>query len=381
MTVRSNVRSASASGKPKVERKTSRVRAAVAGVLLAVGSVAFTLLAGEAACRLAGYRGVEQYRPDGELGWVLEPGQTTATSAGHLPVTINAQGFRDDPLAPPKRAETVRIFAVGASTTFGWGVRQYETYHQVLERMLNDSARAAGSPTRFEIVNAGVIGYNLWQVGRFMRRIADRYQPDGFIVAYTFNDAWNQAGSLDAQERDQLLRGVRRKNLLRSSALFNWLTNARARRVARQAQHAGAPNALAIAQTADTTASAAELAAYSATVDSIVSGARGARLSLAFIVPAARGQPGMNQRQQAMIDAATAARLPVIHSGQMFGAEDPDSMYLPDDAVHPTARGHAEIARLMYAALCAAAVSAPPRDPARVYRDGCRAAPRRPSTD
>ena len=372
MSGRSNVRAASASGKPTVERKSSRVRAALAGALLAGGSVAFTLLAGEAVCRLAGYRGVEQYLPDSELGWLLKPGQTTATSVGRLPVTINAHGFRGDSLALPKLGETVRIFALGASSTFGWGVREDQTYHQVLEQMLNDSARAAGSPTRFEIVNAGVIGYNLWQVGRFMRRIAAQYQPDGFIATYTFNDGWNHAGRLNREERDRVLRGVRRKNLLRASALFNWLNDARARRVARQAQHAGTPNALAVAQTADTAASAAELAAYSATIDSIIGGTREARLSLAFLVPAARGQPGMNQRQQAMVDAGKAAGLPVIDLGQLL-AQHPDSMYLPDDAVHPSSRGHAMIAGLMYAKLCAAARSAASGDPARVYRPGCGA--------
>lgn len=346
------------------------MRTLVAGTLLAAGSAGFTLLAGEAACRLAGYRGVEQYRPDSELGWVLEPGQTTVTSAGRLPVAINAQGFRDDPLDSPKRPGTVRIVALGASTTFGWGVRQEETYHQVLERTLNDSARGAGSPARFEVVNGGVIGYNLWQVGRFMRRLTTLYQPDGFIVAYTFNDAWNHTGRLDAEQRDKQLRGVRRKNLLRASALFNWLNDTRARRVARQAQSAGTANALAIAQTADTAASADELAAYSATIDSIIRGAREAGVSLAFLVPAARGQPGMNQRQQAMIDAGTTARLPVIDHGRLF-AHDPDSMYLPDDAVHPTARGHLEIARLLYAELCQAAVRARVGDPAAIYRRGC----------
>jgi lysophospholipase L1-like esterase len=348
-----------------------RVRTALAGVLLALGTVGVCLLAGEAACRLAGYSGVEQYRPDHELGWVLEPGQSTVTTVGRLPVTINQQGFRDEPLASPKHPGAVRIFALGASTTFGWGVKQEEAYPQVLEQMLNDSARASGSPVRFEIVNAGVIGYNLWQVGRFMRRIAARYQPDGFIVAYTFNDGWNHAGQLTPHERERVLRGVQRKNLLRASALFNWLTGIRARRVARQAQQDRAPNALAIVQTADTTSSPAELATYQASVDSIIRGARDGGLALSFLVPIARGQPGTNQRQEAMIFRATAAGLPLIQLPPLSGAQDPDSIYLPDDAVHPTALGHALLAGRLYQSLCESARRAPEEDPARIYRPGC----------
>lgn len=368
MSVGSNVRSGSVSGKPRL----SAARGALIGVLLTVGSVLVTLLAGELISRLAGYRGVEQYQPDEELGWILSPGQRTVTSVGRLPVRINAEGFRDDSLITPKPAGTIRIFALGASSTYGWGVRQEETYHQVLERVLNDSARAAGSRARFEVVNAGVIGYNLWQAERLMRRIAARYQPDGFIVAYTFNDAWNRAGRLNEEERENILAGVRRKNLLRQSALFNGLVDIRARRLARLAREKGGPGAMAIAQTGDTAATPAELAAYTATLDSMASLARKAALSLVFVVPAARGQTAMNQRQQAMIDAGRASRLPVAHWGQLVESEEPDSMYLPDDAVHPSAAGHALMARRIYVTLCARAGQAPEGNPSKAYRPGCR---------
>jgi lysophospholipase L1-like esterase len=239
--------------------------------------------------------------------------------------------------------------------------------------MLNDSARVAGYATRFEIVNAGVIGYNMWQVGRVMRRVAAGYQPDGVIVAYTFNDGWNQAGRLDTKERDRLRAGVRRKNLLRSSALFNWLTDFRAHRMARLAQRGGAADALAIAQTADTTASAAELAAYSATIDSIIRAAHELRLALAFVIPSVRGNPDVNQRQQVLIDGGRAAGLPLVRLGPPVGPEEQDSLYLSGDAVHPTPRGHALMARHMYAVLCDFAGRAAEADPARIYLAGCGA--------
>ncbi len=342
------------------------MRCGMASALLAVGSIALPVLVGEIACRLAGYRGVEVYRPDDELGWVLEPRQTTVTRAGHLPVRVNEDGFRDDPLEQPKSAGTVRIFALGASTTFGWGVEQHEIYHQVLEQMLNDRARAAGATTRFEIVNAGVIGYNLWQAAHSMRRMGQHYLPDGFLVAYTFNDAWNRFGTLDAQQRDRVLAGVRRKNVLRASALFNWLVEVRARRFGDEA---------AIAQTGDGSTTTAELAPYRATLDSMVALARTAKLSLAFTVLAARGQGRAWPRQAAMAQAADAGQVPVLDLVPVFGAAGADSLYLARDAVHPSRLGHVVIARLLYSQLCTAAAAAAPGEPATVYRAGCGAAP------
>ena len=348
------------------------VRPAVASALLALGSTMVLVLGAETGCRLAGYRGVEQYRPDEEVGWVLAPGQATVTSVGRLPVRINAEGFRDDSLITPKPAGTVRIFALGASSTYGWGVRQEETYHQVLERMLNDSARAAGSRARFEVVNAGVIGYNLWQAERLMRRIAGRYQPDGFIVAYTFNDAWNRAGRLSGGEQEKILRGVRRKNLLRRSALFNWLIDIRARHLAREARESGGPDAMVMAQTGDSTAGRPELDAYATSLDSMVTVARRARLSLTFLLPPARGRGGLTPRQRLMAAAGAAAGVPVLDLTSSFERQHPDSVYLADDAVHPNPRGHAILARLMYPVLCRAAASAPPQTSMAIYRAGCR---------
>ncbi len=341
-----------------------------ASALLATASIGLPVVLGEIACRLAGYRGLEMYRPDSELGWTLEPLQRTVTRVGHLPVRVNEDGFRDDALERPKSATTVRIFAMGSSTTFGWGVRQHEMYHEVVEQMLNDSARALGRRTRFEIVTAGVIGYNLWQTVHYMRRIVQRYQPDGFLVAYTFNDGWNRFGALTAQQHGRVLAGVRRKNVLRASALFNCLADLRARRLWERAGGGSIGDESAIAQTADTGAAPAQLAAYRATLDSMMALARTAKLSLAFTVLAARGQRRAWPRQAAMA-AAAAGRAPVLDLVPLFGAADADSLYLPHDPVHPSRLGHAMIAQLLYAQLCAAAVAAGAGEPAAVYRAGC----------
>jgi hypothetical protein len=102
------------------------------------------------------------------------------------------------------------------------------------------------------------------------RRIVQRYQPDGFIVAYTFNDGWNRFGTLTSQQRERVLAGVRRKNVLRASALFNCLVDLRARRLWERIGGGSIGDESAVAQTADTGATPAQLAAYRATLDSMM---------------------------------------------------------------------------------------------------------------
>ena len=347
-------------------------RSWIFGALLVGGAIASPFLAGELLCRLAGYRGLEQYLPDSTLGWVPVPGQTTVTRVGSLPVRVDADGFRGAPLDHPKAAGTIRIFALGASTTFGWGVRQEDTYEQVLQRMLDDTARARGSAVRYEVVNGGVIGFNLRQSLRYMRRIATRLQPDGFIVTYTFNDAWNRFGSAGAPALGRILSGVRIKNALRRSALYDWLVDFVARRRWAGAAARGAGQA-ALVQTADGPATPADLADFEATLDSMLALGPGARLSLALVVPAARDQGAPWPRQAAMTSFAARARLPLLDLFPAFGARDADSLYLDGDAVHPSRRGHALIARLLYAELCRAALGAGPGSPDAVYRAGCPA--------
>jgi lysophospholipase L1-like esterase len=352
------------------------VRSWVVSGLFLVGSFGIPLLAGEGACRLAGYRALEQYRPDSVLGWVPTPGQRTVTRVNSFPVRIDAEGFRGAALQSPKPVGTVRIFAMGASTTFGWGVRQEDVWEQRLEQMLNDMARAARAKERYEVVNAGVIGFNLRQSTRYMRRIAQRWQPDGFIVAYTFNDGWNRFGSPGAPALGRVLTGVRAKNLLRRSALYNWLVDLLARR-RYAAAAARSPDQIAESQTGDGPAAAQELADFHATLDSMLAVAHQAHVSLALMVRGARRQGAAWPRQAQMERFAVDVHLPLLDLVAIFGAPSGDSLFLPYDAVHPTPRGHALIARLLYAELCRAALTAAPSSPDAIYRVGCDAARRR----
>lgn len=346
--------------------------------LLAAGSILVILLLAEVACRIAGYGGLEQYRPDSELGWVLAPAQRTVTKVNHLPVFISPEGFRDDPLERPKPPRLVRIFSLGNSATFGWGVRAEQVYSQLLERTLNEDAVAAGSPIRYAIVNAGVNAYNLAQVSGLMRRVVKRYQPDGFLIAYTFNDNWNGVGHLGTEELHRVLFGVRLKNLLRKSALYNWLVEVQARRVYdRLRQWVAAPPA-GMGTVRGDSVSTASINAYRGTLDSIVRLARRAKVSLAFVVLAQNGQSRGGAYQTAMLETSARERIPVVDLVSALAGMRTDSLYLLHDDVHLSPAGHRWLAERLRAGLCAAARAGAER--MAIYQDGCRQRAGRPGS-
>ena len=105
-----------------------------------------------------------------------------------VPVKINSQGLRDDERDLAKDPQTYRILMLGDSITFGWGVRQEETFSKALERMLNE--HPLGGPwRRYEVINTGVGNYNTAQeVAYFMER-GFRYRPDMVMLAWFINDA------------------------------------------------------------------------------------------------------------------------------------------------------------------------------------------------
>jgi hypothetical protein len=135
---------------------------------------------------------------------------------------------------------------------------------------------------------------------------------------------------------------------------------------------AAAPAApAASAQTGDSAATPAELTRFVATMDSMLTYARSARLALAFTILSGREQGRPWARQAAMARAAADRQVVALDLVPVFGMARADSLFLPRDAVHPSLLGHDLIARLMYVKLCAAARAARPGEPAAAYRAGC----------
>lgn len=98
---------------------------------------------------------------------------------------INAAGFRgtrEVSLAPAP--DRVRIFAVGASTTFDGPKGDDSAWPAKLEGYLN----AAAGETSFEVVNAGVGGYVMLDNNIRLQSEFFRYRPDVMILYHGHNE-------------------------------------------------------------------------------------------------------------------------------------------------------------------------------------------------
>jgi len=119
---------------------------------------------------------------DPDLPYHLRPNVETVARGMH--VRINEHGLRgpSTPLEPP--AGVHRILALGGSTTFGEGLEEEDSFPAQLERELNES----GGSERYEVLNAGVEGYNSTAELAFLRQIGLALKPRTVIVGYSLDD-------------------------------------------------------------------------------------------------------------------------------------------------------------------------------------------------
>jgi lysophospholipase L1-like esterase len=98
----------------------------------------------------------------------------------------NAYGFRDDEIAVPKPEDVVRIVNLGDSAT--WGLNLHErssTYPDQLEQILS---RRSPQGRRYDVVNAGVVGYSSLQVLELARYWLSDFDADVVTVYLGNND-------------------------------------------------------------------------------------------------------------------------------------------------------------------------------------------------
>lgn len=99
-------------------------------------------------------------------------------------VRINSLGLRNPELSYAKPPGRYRILVLGDSWTFGYRIAERDCFPRQLERRLNERARLRGDPPRFEVINAGVIGYSTTQEAAYLRVRGHRFSPDLVVVAY-----------------------------------------------------------------------------------------------------------------------------------------------------------------------------------------------------
>lgn len=117
--------------------------------------------------------------PNPRIGHVHRPNSSMRLMG--VPVEINSDGLRDEEY-PVQRSDAYRVIFLGDSLTFGWGVKQEETFHHLLEERLGET-----SPT--EILNFGTGNYNTEQEVELFLEKGLKYRPDKVVLFYFINDA------------------------------------------------------------------------------------------------------------------------------------------------------------------------------------------------
>jgi len=103
---------------------------------------------------------------------------------GTYDLTTNNLGLRGPDLEVRKPPRTLRVIALGGSSTLGQGVQQHQTYVFQLANLLRGSFDGYG----VEAVNAGVQGYSSRHGFLLYYRELRQLKPDLIIVAFDVND-------------------------------------------------------------------------------------------------------------------------------------------------------------------------------------------------
>lgn len=121
------------------------------------------------------------FRPDPELGYRTVP-NLSLHCFGTVKIETNEQGFRQArAVSPEKAAGTQRLVGVGDSVMWGVGVNASDTFLAKLGQKLNQTGR-------WEVINAGVLGYSTLQESIFLERDILPLRPDVVIVNFCEND-------------------------------------------------------------------------------------------------------------------------------------------------------------------------------------------------
>ena len=145
-----------------------------------------------------------QYHEPGAGYTLMKPGSHYEWQS--IPVDINSHGLRGPETTYEKSPATFRILNLGDSIVMGWGVREEDTYGQRLESMLN---KESGGDTRFEVINAGVPGWNLENALAYLQAEGLKYEPDLILLGVTTANDIKGGSALLADNQPALIKWLR----------------------------------------------------------------------------------------------------------------------------------------------------------------------------
>jgi lysophospholipase L1-like esterase len=121
-----------------------------------------------------------RYEEPGDGYTLMQPGSHYEWQS--IPVDVNSHGLRGPETTYKKPPATFRILNLGDSVVMGWGVREENTYGRLLEARLNEQGGGSG---RFEVINAGVPGWNLENAFAYLQAEGLKYEPDLIVLGLT----------------------------------------------------------------------------------------------------------------------------------------------------------------------------------------------------
>lgn len=130
-------------------------------------------------------------RPSNAYGWELVPLAKGTDRLGN-PIFINSHGLRDRERTWNKPMGVFRILAVGDSFTFGLGLDIEDTYVKQIEYALKKEG------LNVDVINGGVIGYNLWQILEYVKNKGIKYEPDIIVYFFFLDDVGGIKSEKDA---------------------------------------------------------------------------------------------------------------------------------------------------------------------------------------
>ncbi len=142
-------------------------------------------------------------------------------------------GFRGQrPCAGDCPENLKRIITIGGSSTYG--VPMYhgsKTFSAYLQRQLDQSYPEGN----YEVLNAGIAGFGIWQIVEALERHLLQLKPDMLLLCAWYNDSSNIPGWYGYPDLNdmQAYEKVKRLRLIESNALYQLLIKSRAYALAR----------------------------------------------------------------------------------------------------------------------------------------------------
>jgi lysophospholipase L1-like esterase len=145
-----------------------------------------------------------QYSEPGAGYTLMKPGSHYEWQ--NIPVDINSHGLRGPEISYEKPPATFRILNLGDSVVMGWGVRQEDTYGRRLESLLQEKS---SGDQHFQVVNAGVPGWNLENAAAYLQAEGLKYQPDLILLGITIANDIKGKSALLADDQPAAIKWLR----------------------------------------------------------------------------------------------------------------------------------------------------------------------------